>query len=342
VESLLEYITGEGHYIIKFNALLVAFFFLLTLGFIFAILYLRSVKIIRDQKIEKQKEILADFITLYLFDENPPSDIEVERFKKVNITTPLAEKVAIKVLLVFEENFKGHTNHMIKVLFDLWDLSKIVEADLNSGKWYRVARGIYVASELNLKRFGAVIEKYLDAEKDEVRQQAMLYFIQLAANGPLDFLDRIKKPLTLWEQIYIEECLKSNYTGKIPDFAKWLNSELSSVQVFSIKMIGEYNLFENIPELIPFLFHSNENLKVEAISSLGKLGYPDLGKHLKNSFVQETDAIKSFILKSIYKTGSLDDFMVFEKMIEKDDWKSRQVYFKLKQNREKELSLSWI
>jgi hypothetical protein len=342
VKSLLEYITGEGYWILKFNALLAAFFFMLTLGFIFATLYLRSIKIIRNQKIEKQKEILSDFITLYLFDETPPSEIEVERFKKANITTPLAEKVAIKVLLVFEENFKGHTNHMIKVLFDLWDLSRIVEADLNSGKWYRVARGIYVASELNLKRFGVVIERYLDAEKDEVRQQAMLYFIQLAANGPLDFLDRIQKPLTLWEQIYIEECLKSNYTGEIPNFAQWLNSELSSVQVFAIKMIGEYNLFENIHELIPFLFHSNENIKVEAIRSLGKLGYPDLGKHLKDSFVQETDAIKSFILKSIYKTGSLDDFLAFEKMIKKEDLQSRQVYFKLKQNREKELSHSWI
>lgn len=294
----------------------------------------------KDRKVEKQKELYSNFITLYLFDDKTLSEKEIEDFRRINIKTALDRKVAIKVLLVFEENFKGETNEMIKNLFFQWDLCKMVENDLKSEKWFKIARAIFVASELNLKRFGTVIEKYLDAERDEVRQQAILYFIQSASSQPLDFLNKIKKPLTLWEQIYIEECLKSNYSGEIPDFSECLQNKLSSVKTFSIKMIGEYNQYENIPKLSPFLDSQNPDLKIETINSLCKLGYPELIQHLERTFVSEIPKVKSFILATILKIGSIDDFLRFEKMIPKDDWVNKQVYFKLKHSLNKELELS--
>lgn len=342
MENFIENIVANNHWILKINVFFTIFFLLVTIGFFCVILYLRISKILRNRIIEKQKEIFSDFITRYLFDDETPSEQEIKDFKNEHITSPLAKKIAIKVLLIFEENFKGDTNQMIKKLFYQWELSKIVEADLKSGKWFRMARAIYVASELNLKNFGSIIEKYLDAEKDELRQQAMLYFIQLSHNAPLDFLDRIKKPLTRWEQIYIEECLKSNYSGTAPDFSRWLNNKLSSVQAFSIKMTGEYNQFENIPELVPFLSSPDQNLKREAIRSLANLGYPELILSLRETFIQEPPAIKSFILKTIIKIGSIDDFLEFEEMIPENDWVSKQVYFKLRHSWEKELSLSTV
>ncbi|GGG38644.1 hypothetical protein GCM10011532_23070 [Christiangramia forsetii] len=342
LETLFRNITENGNWVLKINTLFAIFFLLVTLGFVFAILYLRISKIIKDRNVEKQKEVLSNFITLYLFDDKLPSEKEILEFRKENIKTSLDEKVAIKVLLVFEENFKGETNEKIKELFFKWDLSKIVETDLKSGKWYRVARAIYVASELNLKRFQTVIEEFIDSERDELRQQAILYFIHLSHEEPLAFFSKIKKPLTLWEQIYIEECLKSNYTGTVPDFSKWLNSELISIKVFSIKMIGDYNQYKNVPQLIPFLKSSHEDLKKGAIQSLGNLGYPELLPHLHASFHEETPAVKTFILNVVRKIGSIDDFLGFEKLISEKDWVSRQVYFKLWNNWRKELEISTV
>ena len=340
METLFRNITENGNWVLKINTLFAIFFLMVTLGFVFAILYLRISKIVKDRKVEKQKEVLSNFITLYLFDDKPPSEKEILEFKEENIRTSLDEKVAIKVLLVFEENFKGDTNEKIKELFFKWDLSKIVERDLKSGKWYRIARAIYVASELNLKKFQTIIEEFIDSEKDELRQQAILYFIHLSHEEPLAFFSKIKKPLTLWEQIYIEECLKSNYTGTIPDFSKWLNSELLSVRVFSIKMIGDYNQYDNVPQLVPFLDSTNEDLKKEAIRSLGNLGYPELIPRLHSSFEEETPTVKTFVLNTIRNIGSIDDFLSFEKLIPQNDWVSKQVYFKLWNNWKKELKVS--
>jgi len=342
LETLIRNITENGNWVLKINTLFAIFFLLVTLGFVFAILYLRSTKIIRDRVVEKQKEKLSNFITLYLFDDEIPSEKEILEFGKENIKTSLDQKVAIKVLLVFEENFKGETNEKIKELFFKWNLSRIIESDLNSGKWYRIARAIYVASELNLKRFQTVIEEFIDSERDELRQQAILYFIHLSHEEPLAFFNKIKKPLTLWEQIYIEECLKSNYTGTIPDFSEWLNSELISVQVFSIKMIGDYNQYSNVPQIIPFLTSTNEDLKKRAIQSLGILGYPELLPHLHSSFEDETPEVKTFILNTIRKIGSIDDFLSYEKLIPQNDWVSKQVYFKLWNNWKKELKVSVV
>ncbi len=342
METFFKNITENGNWVLKINTLFAIFFLLVTIGFVCAILHLRISKIVKNRKVEKQKEVLSNFITLYLFDDELPSEKEILQFKKENIKTSLDEKVAIKVLLVFEENFKGETNQKIKQLFLKWDLSRIIETDLNSGKWFRIARAIYVASELNLKRFQTTIEEFIDSERDELRQQAILYFIHLSQEEPLAFFSKIKKPLTLWEQIYIEECLKSNYTGTVPDFSKWLNSELISVQAFSIKMIGDYNQYQHVPQLIPFLNSSHEDLKKVAMQSLANLGYPELQPHLNASFQEETPAIKAFILNIVRRTGSIDDFLYLEKLIPQKDHVSKQVYFKLWNNWRKELEISVV
>ncbi|WP_300441849.1 HEAT repeat domain-containing protein [Christiangramia sp.] len=340
MKDLIKNIIESSDWILKTNLILTGVFFCVILGFIFVILYLRISKILRNQKIEKYRNIFSDFITRYLFDEKEVSLEAVQAFKQAHIKHTLGKRTAIQVLLIFEQNFNGEANQKVKELFVQWDLKNYIQRDLKSEKWYKIARAIYIASELNLKSLAPLIEKHIDSEKDELRQQAMLYYIQLSDNSPLEFLGRIKKPLTRWEQIYIEECLKSNYTGITPDFSRWLESELNSIQSFSINMIGEYNQFENIPQLVPFLSSESPELKKETIHSLGKLGYPDLVPHLLKMFKNEPPAVKSFILKTVSNIGAIDDLITFEKMIPKDDWVSRQVYFNLTNFREKDLSLS--
>ena len=342
MEALIRNITANGNWILKLNLFFAIIFFLVTLAFVSAIFYLRIVKTVRTHQTEKLKEILSNFITLYLFDEIELSEEEIENFNNRNIQTLQDRRVAIKVLLIFEENFKGVSNDKIKELFLKWNLSGVVEDDLKSGKWYKVARAIYVASELNLKRFHLTIEQFIDAERDELRQQAILYFIQLSKDDPLSFFARIQKPLTLWEQIYIEESLKANYSGEEPDFSKWLDHELISIKVFAIKMIGIFNQYENVSRLEAFLQDTEEDIRKETIKSLCNLGYPELLESLYRSFKDETPVIKSLILKTVRKIGSLEDLLRFERLIPEDDFVNRQVYFKLWSNWKKQLKTSAV
>lgn len=88
----LRDIIAEGNWVLHLNLMLVVLFLVITLGFTVAIIYLRSTKIIIDRKTERLKELFSDFITVYLFDENKPTDAEIESFKNKNITTSLDQK----------------------------------------------------------------------------------------------------------------------------------------------------------------------------------------------------------------------------------------------------------
>lgn len=306
-------------------------FLLITISFVFSILYLRFQKIVKEKKVKKLKDRLGDFINIYLFDESQNIE-EIKRFQKQVLKTDFDKKVAIKVLLVYEENFKGATNSMIRDLFFLWGLDHVTEKDLRSGVWYKIARAIYISSELNLEEFHPLIEKYLDSERDEVRQQVILYLINLAEIYPLEFLDKIKTPLTLWEQIYIEECLKTKYSGPTPDFSRWLYSELKSVQMFSMKMISEYNQYENIDKLAAFLESKDLDLKNAAIKNLAQMGYPDLMEYCENTFDNQSPSTKKIMIKVLKRLGDLEDVLRFEDRIPSDDWMNQQVFSKLKLN----------
>lgn len=323
-----DIIKEEGSWILRINLIFMLVFLLVTIVFILSILYMRFQKIIKEHQTKKLQEILINFINTYLFDES--YTLEDLDFQRKNLKTVFDRKIAIKVLLIFEENFKGSSNSLVRDLFFHWGLHKLIEEDLNSSKWYKVARSIYVSSELNLIDFQHIIEPYLNSEKNEVRQQAILYFINISLERPLDFLDKIQIPLTLWEQIYIEECLKTKYSGPVPDFSKWLDSSMLSVQLFSMNMIKEYNQFENIEKLTPFLFNTKEDLKNAAIENLGKMEYFRLMEYCDKTFDTQSPRSKKVILNILRRIGSIEEFLKFENRIPARDWINLQVFNKLK------------
>ncbi|MDT0642823.1 hypothetical protein RM553_08270 [Zunongwangia sp. F363] len=331
MEEFIEHIIQNGELILKINLIFTMVFFLITLFFISSILFLRYQKILKEKKLKKLNEALSNFINIYLFDESlSPNDIKT--FQSQNLKSAFEQKIAIKTLLVFEENFKGSTNTMICDLFFMWELDKLTERDLKSGIWYKIARAIYVSSELRLIDFKELVQSHLNSEREEVRQQAIFYLITISEEKPLEFLDLIKTPITLWEQIYIEECLKTKYSGPIPDFSIWLHHTLTSVQLFSMKMISEYNQYENIDKMVPFLLSEKEELKNAAIEYLAQLEYSELLDYCKETFNSQTPNTKKVIIKILQRIGNTDDFLKFENRIPAHDWMNLQVFNNLKSN----------
>lgn len=329
MQDLIEHITNEDDLILQINLVFMLLFILVTIFFVTSILYLRYQKIIKEKRTRKLNDSLSEFINIYLFDDSlKPTDIK--DFQTKMLKTSLDQKIAIKALLIFEENFKGDTNSMIRELFFAWELDVLTERDLKSGIWYKVARAIYVSSEIGLTDFEKLIETYLNSEREEVRQQAILYFITISKENPLNFLDKIQTPITLWEQIYIEECLKTKYSGPVPDFSNWLQHPMVSVRQFTMKMISEYNQFQHIEALVPFLYSKNKVLRNTAIENLAQMEYYDLLAYSKKTFDSQPPKTKKIILKVLKRIGSTEDFLDFENRIPAEDWMNLQVFNKLK------------
>jgi len=320
---------GDWAWIMKINVLLISLFLFLTLCLGIFIIGLRLFKNFRNSKKQKQENLLINFLNSYLFDEDFKKKKEIENFKKNHLNTELEIKVTIKEILQFHKNLKGESATALKELFSQFQLDIFILKDLDKNSWYATAEAIYALSELTIEVPVNMIEPYLNDQRDEVRQQSQLYFLKTAKSNPLQFLDKTKRPLTTWQQIYIENALKNFYEGPIPDFAQWLNHELISVVEFSIRLIARYNQFENIPKLVPFLNHGKESIKIESIRSLRKLGYEELLGLIIPDFEKETLLIKEEILKAIKQLGDYNDLQKISPFITADEWEVKIIYLNI-------------
>jgi hypothetical protein len=309
-------------WIMKINVFIILFFLFLTLCLVTFILGLRLFKNFRNAKKQKHENLLIDFLNSYLFDEDFEKQKEIENFKKNHINTDLEIKVTIKEILEFHKHLKGESAKALEDLFLQLHLHAFILKDLEKNNWYNTARAIYALSELTIEVPVNKIEPYLNDQRDEVRQQSQLYFLKTAKSNPLQFLNKTKRPLTTWQQIYIENALKNFYEGPIPDFAQWLNHELISVVEFSIRLIARYNQFENIPKLVPFLKHEKESVKIESIRSLRKLGHEELLGLIISDFEQE-------ILKTIKQLGDYNDLQKIRPLIAADEWELKIKYLNI-------------
>lgn len=313
-------------WIMKLNIFFTLFFILSAIIFFVSIIWIRIHKIYRNEKKRKQQILLIDFLNSHLFDEDFDKELEIKNFKENHLKTSLEIKVTIKEILHFHENLKGESARDLETLFSKLGLVEFTLLDLEDRRWFTKARAINALSELSIEVPNHKIEAYLNESRNEVRQQSQLYFLKLAKEQPLKFLDKTVRPLTTWQQIYIENALKNFYKGPAPDFSQWLDHDLTSVVEFSIRMIARYNQFENIPKLIPFLKSENESLKCEAITSLTNLEDMEFLDLIIPNFMENSRVIKLEILNTVKQIGTYADLKRIGDQIANTDWELRIKY----------------
>ncbi|MCM4157551.1 hypothetical protein DHD80_16215 [Gramella sp. AN32] len=292
------------------------------------ILRSRIYKIIEEKKTARYQELLNDFVGTYIFEEDEDFKARIDSFRLNYLKGNFEQEIAIKIILNFAENLKGESREKAISLFYEWKLLEKLRAELNSSKWHRKAKAIHTCCSLQIWELSHLIEPFLNSSKTEVRQQALLYFIHRSPEDPLNFLDKIEFDITLWEQIFIQYELQNNYKGDIPDFSPYLKHTLNSVKIFAMKIIAEFNQFENSPNILPFIEDENENLRQYAIECLIELQEPAALGLLKGNFALETSSVQYTIIEYISKLGSSEDFEDIQKFISQCDWINRLKYYK--------------
>ncbi|WP_178338829.1 HEAT repeat domain-containing protein [Arenibacter nanhaiticus] len=288
--------------ILEINLVLTIIFFVFTLLLISLILYLRVHKNIANRRREELDLLLIDFINNYLFNEEFDNSKEIKAFKKKHLKTNFDKRVAVSQILVFAENLKGETSSVIQEVFLGLGLYDFLISDLKKKAWFKKAKALFVFYQLNIKIPMSLVEPAINSNRNELRQQAFLYLLHNSTENPLGFLGKLITPLTLWEQIYIENALKG-YPGETPDFSRWIYHEFSSVAIFCMKMMADYNQFEHIPILLKFLNHEKPEIRQQAILSLRQMEISEILQILIENFPKENTLLKQEILKTIGKMG---------------------------------------
>ncbi|MAO17543.1 MAG: hypothetical protein CMH44_11840 [Muricauda sp.] len=324
--SALENIMPDWPWPLKVTAFFVCLFFLLVIVTVSALIILRSYKNARDRKKKLFQDNIDTFLNNALFDETFDLKKEAKTFRFQFLIFKLQKKIAVRQILVYNENLKGESSITLKHIFRALELDIFILDSLKNGRWYDKARAIYVLSELHVKE-SKQVALYLNDKHETVRAQAIYFYIKTAENNPLSFFSKLKKELTLWELIQLEDCLKFVYEGATPDFSLWLKHELNTVLLFSIRMIQQFNQFEHIPAIVPFLDHPNEQVRKQAVTSLRKLNYEKLLDEVMPKFSKETRLVKKEIIKAVEALGDLQMLHKLKPALEQNmEWQTQLMY----------------
>ena len=324
--ALLE--LEEWSFVLKVNLLLSLFFLMLTLLFVGLVLYLRIQKNFKEAHRKKLESKFIDFANTFLFDDSINTSKELADFKYKNLKSSYDHKLLIKQVLIFDENLKGESTVLIKEIFYGLGLYDFLIKDLNRSQWFNKARALFAFSKLGIVVPDHLIMPLLQSQRVELRQHAIFYFLNTSKTDPLVFLDNLEDRLTLWQQVLIENSLKS-FEVEIPDFARWLKHKEASIVVFCIKMILSFNQFQNIPFLFACLDHTSERVRHQAIHVLQVMEVSEALQLMVAHFPEETAANKRSILYAIGKIGTYQDLQTLVPFIHKEEENLQIDFYKI-------------
>jgi len=204
-------------------------------------------------------------------------------------------------MIKLKAEVSGEMSAPIQELFLETKLFDFAKNKLNSDKWHIVALGIKTLSTFKVISVSNEVMKHVNHERVEVRREAQLYFVNLFEFKGLDFLNKIKGSLSEWDQIQLLAVLNKFEDQKITGVEGWLRSSNTSVILFALKLCRIYNLFEFKDSILELLLHEDKEVKIEVIKLL--------------SYFQVSEATS--ILKKEYSKMSVDERVVFFKMLEK-------------------------
>jgi HEAT repeat protein len=140
-----------------------------------------------------------------------------------------------------------------------------------SRKWHQNVKGFRELAFMNIREANEQIIKSLNANNEILRMEAQIAMVRLSDGNPYEFLNLLKKPLSLWEQVTLHE-LQIQHNLDVPDFKQWFSSDNISVVMFSLQMVAWYKQRGVGKEILELFEHENEQVRNISYKVCGEIG----------------------------------------------------------------------
>jgi hypothetical protein len=199
---------------------------------------------------------------------------------------------------------------MVRTMHKLYEevgLLNYAVKKLRSKKWHIIALGIRDLRQFKVQKVEGLITKFINHDRDEVRREAHLYFLELFEFEGLNFLDDLKVPLSEWDQIQLLGEIQKFDDSKIKDISKWLESENEYVVMFILSLVKIYNLLETKDILLTLLEHPVIAVRLRTIDVLAHFEVVEAKEILKKKFLTLEKKEKLGFFKLLEKTATIED-----------------------------------
>ena len=217
------------------------------------------------------------------------------------------EKLLNEELLNAKKNVSGIAADNIKHLYTQLKLDIRARQRLKNVRWYVKAKAIQELAIMDLQKDVSKIYRYTNNKNELLRMEAQIASVKLYGFEGLRFLDIVSFPISEWEQIKLLQELASVPLENFIGIEKWLLSENKSVVSFALKLARNYHRFELYDAICACLTDKNDDVRTQAIYSLGEIYTEQTSSLLINRFFKEDIYRQKAIIKVLQNIGTDED-----------------------------------
>lgn len=298
-----------------FEAVIWAFIVVLSIIIIILVFYL---KILRNniritvRKNEKYKKTIEGLLIEFLYAEEEDGKYSskqkkiIAKFKK-GLISRRKRKIITETFLQLDQQVSGQMIKQMNNLYKEIGLISFAIKKLRSKKWHIVAIGIKDLRQFKIRRVKGAISKFINHEREEVRREAQLYFLDLFGYKGLDFLTDLKVPLSDWDQILFLEEVSNLENHEIEDVTKWLDSENDYVIIFVLQIVQMFNRLETKEYLLKLLNHNNKEVRLKCLEVITHFEISDAKPILLDNYEQITLKERIAFFEYLEKTATAEE-----------------------------------
>lgn len=300
-----------------FEAVIWSLVIVLAIIIIILVFYLKILRRnirVTEKRNKKYKKTIEELLIQFIYAEEEgvkfskeQKDI-IKKFRK-GLVSKRKRKIITDTFLKLDQEVAGHMIEQMNMLYKEIGLLNFAIKKLRSKNWHIVAIGIKDLRQFKVRRVKKAIAKLINHEREEVRREAHLYFIELFGFEGLDFLHDLKVPLSEWDQILLLGEAENLENHEIVDVIEWLKSENDYVVLFVLNIVQVFNRLETKNFLLKLLYHKNEKVRLKTIETISHFEIYEAKKILKEKFNKLTVKEKIAFFNLLEKTATSDDGM---------------------------------
>ncbi len=215
---------------------------------------------LRQYLMEQYQSLIVD----YLF-----GNTGSEQFKKI-ASDNFRRQVLIDQMIDVSVNLKGETEEKLMNLYRELNLDQDSLARARSRKWHKKIKGFRELAFVGITDGNDEINRALNSRNEILRMEAQIALVRLSDKDHFEFLSRLKRPFSLWEQITLHDLI-IQHELPVPDFSRWLSSENPTVVMFALRMIREFKQKDAEQEIKKVLLHRDPAVSQLAVQVAGDL-----------------------------------------------------------------------
>jgi len=267
---------GNSPWLIKYDyfgksvALVNALIFIILASFVTMIILLITILLnrrrmekearLRQYLLEKYQSLIID----YLFG-NSGSDA----FRSI-ASDNYRRQVLIDQMIDVSVNLKGDSENKLTRLYMELGLDRDSMRRARSHKWHFRIKGFRELAFMGIKEANDEMYKSLNSRNEILRMEAQIALVRLSDKEHFDFLSKLERPFSLWEQITLHDLILQ-HNIPVPEFRKWLSSPNPTVVMFALRMIREFRQREAESEVKIALLHRDRRVSQLAVEVSGDL-----------------------------------------------------------------------